>query len=77
MSQLLRFTHRSLLLAWVQGWHKVMGVCTLMGDLEEVAGSVLHRGAAPAIAAHWGVNQMTEDLFVYPFLLKAVKISKS
>ena len=44
------------------GWPKSLEPCTHMGDLEEAPGSWFQVGAAPAIAAIWGVKQRMEDL---------------
>ena len=72
MSQLLHFPSSPLFPAWEnnRGWTKALGPYTYVGDLEEVPGSWLHIGSAPAVVLTWGVNQQMEDLYfcLYFFL---------
>ena len=44
------------------GWAKTLGPCTHVGELEEVPGSWLWIGTAPAVALTWGVNHQMEYL---------------
>ena len=46
----------------LQGRPKALRPCTCIGDLEEIPGSWLRIGAAPAVAVNWGMNHPMEDL---------------
>ena len=50
-----------------------LGPCTHVGDPEEVPGSQLRTGAAPAVAVTWGVNGWLEDFTL--FLLLSVHLT--
>ena len=41
---------------------KALGLCTHVGDLEEVPSSWLQIGTAPVVVLTWGVNHQTKDL---------------
>ena len=60
----LHFPSSSLLVPWEgsQGQPKALGPCIRVGDLEEVLGSWLWIGSAPAIAVTLGVNHRMKDL---------------
>ena len=64
VSQLLHFSSSSLFVAWEssRGRPKALGSCTHAGHLEEVPGSWLWIGTAPAIVITWVVNHWMEDL---------------